>query len=433
MTLTLSEFLDAAGGLLTEDQKNQLITSLLDTQVKQVKPGDLITANVFNQMLADIVDLAVRVSALEGNVGGPEVPVIFSISPNPVTVGSDMTISGDNLDARYLTTIQIGDSRIATGLLKIGSNAKQLIFSTPGVTGATPAGIPVQVIVANDAGTATSACVVRSGVAADLAATIGAVITKAPAAALAKNTDYEFDLDLTIESSHAETFSVTPLLAVNPAAGWTLAVTDGGQASVQPTAGVPVTRKVVVKLHTGDTGSGTFSLQFAGTSFPSYHRSSVAFPIAIGSTTDQTDGPIQIKSVAIAGDQTQKTFKNGEILITSNLLQTGTQSARTIRLTVELAIEPSGANAIYDISLATDPPPDQGQPHWTVVLTSPPAATPQIQQPPGGAAVSLTATILASGADAPDVKLVVGVAGQGALPKMTQKLGLRVIEGMTIP
>lgn len=433
MTLTLSEFLDAAGGLLTEDQKNQLITSLLDTQVKQVKPGDLITANVFNQMLADITDLAVRVAALEGSVGGPEVPVIFSISPNPVTVGSDMTITGENLDARYLTTIQIGDSRVATGLLKIGSNSKQLIFSTPGVTGATPAGIPVQVLVANDAGTATSACVVRSGIAADLAATIGAVITKAPAGALVKNTDYVFELDLTIESSHAETFQVTPLLTVNPATGWTIAVTDGGQAAVQPTAGTPVTRKVVVKLHTGDSGGGTFALQFAGTSFPSYHASSVAFPAAIGATTDETDGPIQIKSVSVLGDQTQKTFKNGEILITSKLLQTGTQSTRTIRLTVELAIAPTGSNAVYDISMATDPVPDQSKPHWTVALTSPPPATPQIQQPPGGAPVSVTATILASGADAPDVKLVVGVSGQGPLPKMTQKLGLRVIEGTTIP
>ena len=60
-----------------------------------VRPGDLITANFMNQVLAEIQNLQDQLDQLaQGGPGGP--PVINSVSPGPLTVGAPMTILGQN-------------------------------------------------------------------------------------------------------------------------------------------------------------------------------------------------------------------------------------------------------------------------------------------------------------------------------------------------
>lgn len=422
MAATLSEIIDAIGDLLTDDQKGQLVTSLLDDRVDKVRPGDLITAGLFNQMLGDIADLAVRVSALEGSGGEPQVPVITGIEPNPATVGQDMTIFGENLTARFLTAIEVGDVRISTGLLKVGSSPTKLVFTTPGVTGAVPQGIPVLVRVANDAGAAQSACVVRSGIAANLAATFAPVLVKVdPAGQLQKKTDYTFDFDIDVESSHPETFKVTPILDVTPATGWTIAVDGADTFSVNVTSGVPVKRSIKVKLHTGDNlGSGNFTLHFAATTFAGFERSSVAYPVAVGAATDTTDGPIKFQAPSVSGDQTIKTFANGTVFLT----KAGATAGQTVRLSVPLTIEPTQDAATYDVSFAVVP--GQNAVAWNAALKS---LTQIPVSPAGGTLVPIRIDLIPA-VTAPDSKLVISVNGQGALPDATLELGLRIVDAI---
>jgi hypothetical protein len=126
---TLTEIIDAIGDILTEDQKGALVTSLLDGRVQQVQPGDLITAGLCNQMLTDIADLAVRVSALEGSGGGP---VITQIQPKNVdiSINSLLTVLGTGFDrVPEYNVVMLGGKQITS--FNQASSQDALIFPVP--------------------------------------------------------------------------------------------------------------------------------------------------------------------------------------------------------------------------------------------------------------------------------------------------------------
>lgn len=129
MTATLSEILDAVGSLLTEDQKDQLAAQLIGSQLKLVQPGDLITAELFNSVLANIADLAIRVSALEGVSGGP---YIDHIEPQGIAipVNATMTIVGRGFrpgNSDNLVTID----NVTISAFSLASDDSHLVFTVP--------------------------------------------------------------------------------------------------------------------------------------------------------------------------------------------------------------------------------------------------------------------------------------------------------------
>jgi hypothetical protein len=412
--------LDLLEDTLTADQRAAIAAELTALRPAGVAPGDLITADLWNNMQSNINDLILRVAALEGASGEPQAPIIFRVEPAVVTVGSDMTVIGEHLTQRYLTDIDIGDARVNPALLKFGSSPSRMIFAAPGVTGATSSGIPVQIRVANDAGEATAAFVIRSGVAASLAANPGFTLTGvSPAGAMAMNTNHDFAFDLAITSSHAETFTITPLLSVTPAAGWTATVTNGGQVSVPVTGGTPVTRQVVVRVRTGSSGTGTLALRIQGNAFTNFSRDSQTFPVGVTQTPTPTSGPIQFQSPSVLGNQSQKTIRNGNIEILQSLISdaTASASAKTIRLTVPLTIAETGQ---YNVTVAKSPT----NANWTVTQTSGTALT---QATASGLVASITATITADAANAANAELIVTVAKQGGTPTASLRLGLRAV------
>lgn len=140
---TLSEIISAIGDILTEEQKGELVTNLVDGRTTRVAPGDLITAGLFNQMLGDIADLAIRVSALEGAEGGP---VITGIQPStiPIQIGSLLTVlgSGFNPEPRF-NTVTLGGKTITQ--FHDGSSEGALIFPVPDLFTGLPRMVTVSV------------------------------------------------------------------------------------------------------------------------------------------------------------------------------------------------------------------------------------------------------------------------------------------------
>lgn len=129
MTATLSEILDAVGSLLTEDQKDQLAAQLISSQLTLVHPGDLISADYFNSITANIADLAIRVSALEGTSGGP---VITEIQPKGVaiTINSLLTVLGTGFnDVPEYNVVTLGGKQITQ--FNEASSKSALIFPVP--------------------------------------------------------------------------------------------------------------------------------------------------------------------------------------------------------------------------------------------------------------------------------------------------------------
>jgi hypothetical protein len=113
-----------------------------------VRPGDLITAAGWNQVIDDLVSLEARVAALES---GPTGPVITSTSPSgQITVPSLLTIVGRNFvtPVNGQNTVSIEGVTINTFIA--GSNENMLIIDLP-----TFAGLPktVQMTVSNRYGT----------------------------------------------------------------------------------------------------------------------------------------------------------------------------------------------------------------------------------------------------------------------------------------
>ena len=96
IVVPMSTLLDALSSVLSPAERDALFENLLALRPQDVAPGDLITADLFNQILRDINDLMLRVARIEGNTGGP---VIDQIEPGDTDLptGSRIKIRGRNL------------------------------------------------------------------------------------------------------------------------------------------------------------------------------------------------------------------------------------------------------------------------------------------------------------------------------------------------
>lgn len=140
---TISEIISVIGDLLTEEQQGQLVTTLLDGRIRQVNPGDLITAGLVNQMLGDITDLAVRVAALEGAKGGP---VVTGIAPDNtgIEIGSLLTVMGTGFNREpAFNIVHLGGKTITQ--FHEGSSEVALIFPVPDLFSGLPKKVDVSV------------------------------------------------------------------------------------------------------------------------------------------------------------------------------------------------------------------------------------------------------------------------------------------------
>jgi hypothetical protein len=128
-------------GVLSEDQQTALFDQL-GLSPGLVAPGDLITAELFNQMLGDINDLSIRLSALEGAAGAP---IIDLLSPaKTVAVNTILKVTGRNFNPEpRFNVVKIGAVEITQ--FRADSTAGELIFMVPDMFVGLPADLPVRV------------------------------------------------------------------------------------------------------------------------------------------------------------------------------------------------------------------------------------------------------------------------------------------------
>src|SRR5436190_8994726 len=130
--------------------------------LKTVNPGELIKSLDWNELVAAINSLDMRVTDLES--GGPGVaPHITQVLPaGPVTAGDTIRIYGSHFD--YLLggqSVFFGTTRAVSFL--DGSSDTLLIVIVPNpVTGATEPGTPMTLTVGNLVATTTQAITVKS-------------------------------------------------------------------------------------------------------------------------------------------------------------------------------------------------------------------------------------------------------------------------------
>lgn len=128
-TKSLAILLDALDGELSPESKTALAAQLELINPPGVKPGDLITADLFNHMLEDIENLMARVATLEGAGGGP---IITGISPSGAAIltNTTMSILGSGFDIEpNRNVVQLGEAIITQ--FQAGSSETRLTFSVP--------------------------------------------------------------------------------------------------------------------------------------------------------------------------------------------------------------------------------------------------------------------------------------------------------------
>ena len=182
--------------------------------LKTVNPGELIKSLDWNELVAAINSLDMRVTDLES--GGPGVaPHITQVLPaGPVTAGDTIRIYGSHFD--YLLggqSVFFGTTRAVSFL--DGSSDTLLIVIVPNpVTGATEPGTAMTLTVGNLVATTTQAITVKSKPVVVTGVIQFSFNGTRPTATPTKGAQFFYDFDLKSQASEDLTVTITPEIAV---------------------------------------------------------------------------------------------------------------------------------------------------------------------------------------------------------------------------
>lgn len=70
MVVSLTDILDKLGDKITPAEREQLLIAMLSPRREKVQPGDLISSDLLNVILADIADIKVQLAVLQKSSGG---------------------------------------------------------------------------------------------------------------------------------------------------------------------------------------------------------------------------------------------------------------------------------------------------------------------------------------------------------------------------
>jgi len=351
IAVPMSSILDALEGVLTEAERTALFEQLVGLRPVTVAPGDLITAELFNQMRSDINDLVRRVTLIESSSNTtPKAPIIHQIVPQLVHSGDELLVLGENLNPNLLSRIEVEDSGVPIASLKAGSGATQLIFDAPAVIGLPSNGASVILKIDNPAGSAQASYTQLPGISAQIQANVAFVLKSVtPSENLGTGKDYQFVFELQIHSSNDETFQLVPHVD----AGWTAAVS--GSAMIPVTAASAVngfTIQKTVTVHSAAAqSSANLVLELKGTAFPGFTQSSQPTPLAIGAKPVIPSEQIKFINTSVPGPHG---FSNNVIQVFKSGPNVANGATVTLNVSTLLAAAATYSIDNLSISPATD-------------------------------------------------------------------------------
>jgi hypothetical protein len=419
------------GRPLTAPERLTFTTRLAGINTTAVAPGDLITADLFNALRADINDLALRLAIVEDgvrNTASP--PIITRIEPPGMRTGEEMTVFGRNLLPAMLTSITVGGVDVPLGRIISGADTV-LIFPSPAIPGLPAAGAQVPVRITNGAGEAVQPFFIRGATTDVLVAgfAFGSPGLRLPGGGalpgqVAANTDYELVYTVKASSSRAETFTVSTV--ITPASGgWSASIVPGDETMAVPQTVAMVDRTVRVRVRTGASGTATVRLMVRGTTDANAGGESDSTSVTVA-----TAPPVAV--TAIVFGSLVKAAGGAPISVTGSTVYFGEASGantdRVVRCEVTVNA-PAGANAatLYQIG----DPVISGGAGWEARLDMAPGDR-SLSAPAGGAAQGMirvalrfTGAFNAASPTAFDRTLSVPVTGPGGTPARNLTFNLR--------
>jgi hypothetical protein len=145
IVVPFSEIVDRLGALIGPDQLNDVLRDIIARRRREVRPGELITAELMNQILGQLESLELRVAALESQPtgGGEPVPIISDWSPKPVAVRQRLDVTGLNFPATPSATSVDLDGNFVTHF--ISANATSMSFEVPPGIQSVPRDVPLTI------------------------------------------------------------------------------------------------------------------------------------------------------------------------------------------------------------------------------------------------------------------------------------------------
>ncbi len=231
-----------------------------------MRPGDLIRADDYNQVIAQVNDLVTRVGRLEaGGTGGEGAgaPVIDTINPPSPRIGDTVVITGRAFD------YSIGAARVTMdGLfvtLLAGSSDTTLIFQAPQLAAIPDGGRSVELVVSN-LRLSTSRSLIVLPVLPLLQGNVSVQFQDTQPPRITLNQPCTFHFQLVSDANLPVTLTLTPTVSV-PAWQAGLQVLDE-TGSVQPTSQVTVgammTKDFFVRVAQITSAAQTFTLTVIG-------------------------------------------------------------------------------------------------------------------------------------------------------------------------
>ncbi|AEJ00881.1 hypothetical protein Nit79A3_1018 [Nitrosomonas sp. Is79A3] len=98
IVVPLSAIIDQLKDKLSSAEIEALLSAILSQKKSEVRPGDLITVELINQILNDLINLNLRVAQLESGVSIGQAPIIDQIVPAVQRVGGTLTVIGRNFN-----------------------------------------------------------------------------------------------------------------------------------------------------------------------------------------------------------------------------------------------------------------------------------------------------------------------------------------------
>ncbi|MDQ1639058.1 MAG: hypothetical protein QOF62_2397 [Pyrinomonadaceae bacterium] len=237
LVISVSEIFDKLQTTVDPNTLEQLLRDIISERRPQVRPGELITAELINQILAELEALEARIAKLE--TAGPVVPsgepVITGLQPSSrVPIQSELRIMGRNFGLPSSNVVTIDG--VPVRQFKAGSTDTLLIIDVPLIAGVTEQGKTVILTVSNPQGFSQTSLVIVPAVQTIPTGSLFATLSQSPSEPqLLAGQSYTFVFAVKAFTNMDEAFTLTPTVST----GWAVTIVDSNNAPIPAEIRIP--------------------------------------------------------------------------------------------------------------------------------------------------------------------------------------------------
>lgn len=286
VVVPLSDMLDLLSSRLEEEELDLISEELIRRRTTEVAAGDVVTAEMMNQILFDIGNLQTRVMVLEQSSSATDEPEILLVQPSDgVRINEELKVYGNNLDPDTLISVTMGGRAVT--VFSLASHSKLLVFNVPPIFGIPEEGAEVTLDISNEFGSDSISVFVLRSQETELDTTFLMPNPEVPGEALEVSTAYDYTYTITAYTSLDATYNLIPKL-VTTETDWSVEVKGGGDTLFIPKSQPdPSVHTVVLTVTTGAAGSADLSLRIEAEDLPEEEwGESDAIPLEIDETTE---------------------------------------------------------------------------------------------------------------------------------------------------